>query len=87
MTTSQITQIKNGSFALPKPMQKSWRNASVYMSASEDTILLKRVDAPSSKTVLSSETVRKLQSLGMRVGLKDIRAAIRGARSGVRKDA
>lgn len=44
--TTKTARIKNGSVALPKELQKSWKGADVYISGGPDTISIKRLSRP-----------------------------------------
>ena len=81
MIAAQIIKIKNGAVTLPKQVRTSWKNASVYVSASKDSVLIKRFAAPrTSRTVFDTETVKKLRVLGKGISTKDIQSAVRSAR-------
>ena len=81
MASTRITKIKNGVVTLPKQVRTSWKNANVYVSASKDSVLIKRFAAPrTSRTVFDSETVKKLHALGKGISTKDISSAVRSAR-------
>lgn len=76
MNQITITKLKNNSVRLPKNAVKSWRNAQVVLSVSDETIILKRVAKPN-----FFETWRKLKKVGRMISQKDIDNAVKWARA------
>ena len=73
--TTTLLKIKNGSIKLPKEVEKAWLGRDIYMSVSEDTILLKRMYQPTLTSMLP-----QLRKLGKLISKKDIDEAVRETR-------
>jgi len=71
----QTTKIKNGTIILPKEFRKTWKEAEVLITGEKDTILIKRMEAPSFFQML--EEFRKI---GKKIKKKDVEEAINWAR-------
>lgn len=78
MTVATLTKTRNGTIALPEKLRRSWQGADVFMRASEDTIILKRVYQPA--PILDAQTVKKLKSLGRKITGRNIDKAVKWAR-------
>ncbi len=79
MTITTITKTKKGSIVLPKKISKSWQGADIFVRASGDTIILKKVYQPAK--LFDAATVKKLKALGKKITERDIVSAVKSARS------
>lgn len=80
MTITTITKTKDGGITLPKAIRKSWKGADIFVRASNDTIILKKVYQ--STRLFDSATIKKLKSAGRKISEKDIGKAVKTVRSG-----
>jgi hypothetical protein len=76
---TQLTKVANGSILLPPQVRKSWREADIYVSASDDTIVAKRLFK--SGDLFNADTVKKLRRLGRKITRRDLEAAVTWART------
>lgn len=80
MTITTITKTKGGEITLPKEIRKSWKGADIFIRASNDTIILKKVYQPT--RLFDPATIKKLKSAGRKISDKDISRAVKAVRSG-----
>ena len=73
--TTQIATIKDGKITLPTKLRKPWKKAKVFITGEKDTILIKRLVAPS-----LSEMVSEFREIGKNISKKDVGEAIKWAR-------
>lgn len=72
---TQTTKVKNGTIILPKEFRKSWKEAEVFISGEKDTIIMKRIKAPS-----FLEMLKEFREIGKSITKKEVREAIKWAR-------
>lgn len=74
---NQATKVRNGkiSFNLPRKLQKTWKEAEVFIFQNEDTVILKRIQKPLAKL---SDLVSKISS--SRMSQKEINEEIQAYR-------
>jgi len=74
----QIITIKDdGSFLLPKELHASWNNAEVYITVSDDWILIQRLTRPSFK-----DLDPKLRAAGKMITQREIDEEVTAVRRG-----
>ncbi len=74
---TQTIKLKNGVIDLPRELKKSWEGAQVFMSASQNSIFINRIQgAPSLK-----DLEPKLQALGKMITQEEIDDAVREVRA------
>ena len=78
MTTTTL-KVKNGTIKLPKELQKSWKQAEVYVSGDQDMVTLKKFSKPS---LSFGKMIDEFQKATKRAGLssKDILNEIQAVR-------
>lgn len=74
---TQTTKIRNGTITLPKSLSKPWQGADVFVRASEDTIVIKRISRAPFWDIWQEI---KMKGLGKKISQKDIKDAIAWAR-------
>lgn len=74
----KIITLREGVIALPKALQKSWKNAKILIRMGPDTLILKKVQTSS-----FWDTWEKLKTLDPKLSKKDIDKAITWARKRV----
>lgn len=79
MLITTLTKTKRGAIVLPREVQKSWQDSDIYLRASGDTVILKKVHK--ARALFDEETRKKLKRLGKKITARDINDAIAWARS------
>lgn len=77
--TEKLTKVKNGSIQLPRQIKKQWQGATVFVSGSGDTLLVKRVSQP---TLSLADMAKEFREAAKQTKLtrKDITRAITAVR-------
>lgn len=74
--TQTTLKVKNGTITLPKELKSNWKNASVFLRVSPDTVVLKKIQRPSSFW----NTWQKMKPASKNIRKKDIDDAVSWAR-------
>ncbi|OGY91526.1 MAG: hypothetical protein A3H70_05365 [Candidatus Komeilibacteria bacterium RIFCSPLOWO2_02_FULL_48_11] len=72
-----MIKLKNGAIDLPRELKKSWEGAQVFMSTSQNSIIINRIQSTPSLKDLRP----KLQALGKMITQEEIDDAVRDVRA------
>lgn len=75
MNNNYQTVTIKGDIPLPKGLRTRWRNAEVFLRATDDTIMIKRVAPPA-----WSDFIPKLRKAGKNISKKTLDDALRWSR-------